>query len=50
MRESLIKTIENKRQMMMTKLTKAEGQEFQSVILLMSTGCETNMGVTDWMV
>ena len=36
--------------MMMTKLSEAEGQEFRSVILLMSAGCETNVGVTDWLL
>ena len=36
--------------MMMTKLSKAKGREFQSVILLTSTGHETNVGVADWLV
>ena len=35
--------------MMVTKLSEAEGQEFQSIILLMSVGHETNVGVADWM-
>ena len=48
MRESLTKTIENEQQMMVTKLSEAKGQEFQNIILLMSTGCEMNVGVADW--
>ena len=35
--------------MMMIKLSEAEGQEFQSIILLMSVGQETHMGVADWL-
>ena len=49
-RELLTKTIESKQQTMMTKLSEAEGREFQSIILLMSVGRETNVGVADWLL
>ena len=49
MRESLTKTIENKRQMMITKLSKAKGREFQDVILLMFAGRKMDVGVADWL-
>ena len=48
-RELLTKTVENEQQMMMTKLSEAKGQEFRSVILLMSMGREINVGVADWL-
>ena len=36
--------------MMMTKVTEGCGPRVQDVILLMSVGHETNVGVADWMV
>ena len=50
MRELLTETIDNKQQIMMTKLTEAKGQEFRNVILLICMGCETNVRFADWMV
>ena len=50
MRESLTKTIRNKRQMVMTNVTKGRGSDVQRVILLTSTGYLMNVPIPDWLV